>query len=95
MGGRMRWLELFNPRTRAQRVRQIWASSFQIQDEIDLLFACGNPNPEREGCPSRRALAAMARRRFPIDDRRYEHLARCSPCFCELRGIQQTEAYRE
>jgi hypothetical protein len=89
----MRYLELLNPRTQAQRVRQIWASSFQIEDEIDLLFARGNPNQKREGCLRLNELLAMARRQFPVGDPRYEHLARCSPCFCELRGIQQRNAF--
>jgi hypothetical protein len=88
----MSWLTFRKPGTRQQRIRFIWASSFHIEDELDLLFGRAHPNPDRCNCPSIGDLWALARRRFPIGDARYEHLARCSPCFSELRGIQQTAA---
>lgn len=60
----------------------------QFQRDIDEVFSRANPNPDRVGCPPRETLAAMARRQQPIGDPGYEHLAKCSPCFCEFRALQ-------
>jgi len=62
---------------------------FEIEDELDYLFANASPNPNREGCPSREELLALSRREKPIGDPDYLHLVRCSPCFREFRAIQQ------
>jgi hypothetical protein len=67
---------------------------FLVEDEIDLLFLRGNPNPTREGCPPRDALRALARRPGSIHDPAYGHLAGCSPCFREFRAWQQIDAAR-
>lgn len=63
--------------------------TFRSEDEFDELFAHGNPNPGRIGCPSREVLEALARRERPIEDPAYEHVANCSPCFREFRALQQ------
>jgi hypothetical protein len=66
-------------------------TKFEIEDELDYLFANASPNPSREGCPSRETLTALSRREKPIGDPDYLHLVRCSPCFREFRAIQQAK----
>jgi hypothetical protein len=63
-----------------------------LSDEalLDDLFSSGNPNPERRGCPSRDVLVALARKERPIGDPAYDHLAKCSPCWVEVRDLKQT-----
>jgi hypothetical protein len=56
--------------------------------------ASRNPNPTREGCPSRDVLAALARREGSMEDPGYEHLAKCSPCFKDFRAVQQADVAR-
>ena len=63
---------------------------FQPNDEIDELFSRANPNPTRAGCPPHDVLLAVARKKLPIGDPAYEHLAKCSPCYLEFRRIQQS-----
>src|SRR5215510_4593645 len=58
-------------------------------EDIDDIFGRANPNPTREGCPPREELSALARRERPIDDPGYVHLTRCSPCYLEVRDLQQ------
>jgi len=36
----------------------------------------------------------LARRELPIGDPAYDHFAKCSPCYQELRTIQQADAAR-
>jgi hypothetical protein len=67
---------------------------FTPEDEIDELFARANANPTRLGCPAREVLVALARRERPIDDPAYEHLTRCSPCYLEVRALQETDKQR-
>ena len=67
---------------------------FKPEDEIDELFARANANPARIGCPSRDLLLALARKQQPIGDPAYEHLAKCSPCYREMRQIQQHDRHR-
>lgn len=62
---------------------------FEIEDDLDYLFANASPNPTREGCPPRDVLIALSRREKPIGDPDYLHLVRCSPCFRDFRAIQQ------
>lgn len=64
------------------------------RDEIDELFGRANPNPERIGCPPREVLIALARKQRPIGDPAYEHLAKCSPCYLEVRSIQEADKLR-
>lgn len=65
---------------------------FQIENEMDLLFARAHPNPTREGCPPRVLLVSLSRRELPIGDPAYDHLSKCSPCYQELRALQQADA---
>lgn len=58
-------------------------------DEIDEIFGRANPNPTREGCPPRDELIALSRRQRPIGDLGYVHLTRCSPCYLEVRALQE------
>jgi hypothetical protein len=61
-------------------------------DEIDVIFGRANPNPTREGCPSKDALIALARKERPLSDAAYVHLTRCSPCYLEVRAVQESRA---
>src|SRR4029453_14633799 len=67
-------------------------SGFQIENEMDLLLGRAHPNPTREGCPPAELLKRLARRELPIGDPAYDHIGKCSPCYQELRTIQQTDA---
>jgi hypothetical protein len=62
---------------------------FEAEDELDYLFANASPNPNREGCPSRDELVRVSRHETPMGDPVYLHIVRCSPCFQEMRGLQQ------
>lgn len=62
---------------------------FEAQDELDYLFANASPNPSREGCPSRDELVRLSRLEMPMGDAVYAHIVRCSPCFREMRALQQ------
>ena len=64
---------------------------FEIEDELDYLFANASPNPNREGCPSREVLIGLSRREKPIGHPDYLHIVRCSPCFREFRAFQQAD----
>ena len=68
------------------------SSRFFAQGEVDEVFGHANPNPDRTACPPREVLLVLARRERPIDDPAYDHLADCSPCYCEVRGLQQSWA---
>ena len=67
-------------------------SGFQIENEMDLLLGRAQPNPTREGCPPRDLLVSLSRRELPIGDPAYEHFSKCSPCYQELRALQQADA---
>jgi hypothetical protein len=69
-------------------------TGFKAENEIDLVLGNANPNPARVGCPPRDALTALARRERPIDDPAYDHLIKCSPCYREVRALQQRSALR-
>src|ERR1051325_232793 len=58
-------------------------------DEIDEIFGRANPNPNREGCPPKDVLIALAAKQRPLDDPAYVHLTRCSPCYLEVRALQE------
>jgi hypothetical protein len=70
------------------------ATGFKAENEIDLVLGNANPNPARVGCPPREVLTALARRERPIDDPAYDHLIKCSPCYREVRALQQGPAAR-
>jgi hypothetical protein len=67
-------------------------SGFRTENEMDLLFGRAHPNPTREGCPPPELLTRLARRELSIDDPAYDHFAKCSPCYQELRALQQADA---
>jgi hypothetical protein len=69
-------------------------SGFRIENEMDLLFGRAHPNPTREGCPPAELLTRLAHRELPIGDSAYDHIGKCSPCYQDLRAIQQAEAAR-
>lgn len=75
----------------ANDVQRDGGPRFQAEHEIDLLLAAAHPNPTREGCPPREALVALARRQVPVGDPIGEHVSQCSPCYREMRAIQQAE----
>jgi len=64
---------------------------FQPDDETDLVFGYGNPNPGRVGCSSEADLIELANRRRSIGDPRYDHIGYCSPCFRRLRALQRLQ----
>lgn len=68
------------------------SSDFIAEDEIDLVLGGANPNPTRAGCPPREVLSALARRERPMADPAWEHLLKCSPCYREVRAIQQADS---
>jgi hypothetical protein len=70
-------------------------SGFRIDNEMDLLFGRAHPNPTREGCPPADMLMRLAHRELPINDPAYDHIGKCSPCYQELRAIQQADAGRQ
>jgi hypothetical protein len=59
------------------------------EDEIDLVLGYGSPNPTRDGCSSYDLLVVLSRRERPIDNRTYEHLVKCSPCYRRVRSLHQ------
>jgi hypothetical protein len=65
---------------------------FRIESEMDLLLGRAHPNPTREGCPPRELLLSLSRRELPIGDSAYDHLSKCSPCYQEVRALQQADA---
>ena len=65
---------------------------FEAEDEVDYRFANASPNPNREGCPSRDELVRVSRLETPMGDAVYAHIVRCSPCFREMRALQQAGA---
>ena len=69
-------------------------SGFTAENEIDQVLGNANPNPNREGCPPPDVLAALARRERPVDDPAYDHLIKCSPCYREVRALQQAAGER-
>jgi hypothetical protein len=69
-------------------------SGFRIENEMDLLFGRAHPNPAREGCPPAELMTRLAHRQLPIGDPAYDHIGKCSPCYQELRAIQQADATR-
>ena len=52
------------------------------------------PNPDREGCPSRSTLRAMAHRdrRLTLNDLPVSHVVSCSPCFQEYTQLRRAAA---
>src|ERR1700727_3114183 len=47
------------------------------------------PNPDRFGCPSdKTVLKAIAAKTLPLSDPAWQHTARCSPCFREVKAFE-------
>lgn len=67
---------------------------FTAENEIDVVLGNANPNPERIGCPSQDVLVALARRERPASDPAYDHLIKCSPCYRQVRALQQAAGER-
>jgi hypothetical protein len=63
--------------------------TFVPENEIDVVLGGANPNPRRVGCPPRPLLIELARRDRSISDPWYDHLSECSPCYREVRALQQ------
>ena len=61
-------------------------------DDLDDVLGRANPNPDRIGCPPRETLIELARRARPMDDPAYQHLLKCSPCYCDVRAMQTQSA---
>jgi hypothetical protein len=78
----------------ANDVQRDAGPTFQAENEVDLLLGGAHPNPTREGCPPREALIALTRRQVPVGDAVGEHVSQCSPCYREMRAIQQAEGIR-
>lgn len=64
-------------------------SGFVVEDDIDRVFGHANANAPRIACPPLDVLNALAKRERPIGDPAYEHVARCSACYRDVRSIQQ------
>jgi hypothetical protein len=58
-------------------------------DELDEVLRGANPNPTRAGCPTHDVLVALSRKERPLEDPVSEHLLDCSPCYVEVRDMQQ------
>ena len=72
-----------------------FASSKLIKDLVALgkkHSKSGFPNPNRDGCPSRSSLRAMARRdrHFALGNMPVAHIVGCSPCFKEYAHFRRT-----
>ena len=72
-----------------------FASSKLIRDVVALgkkQSKSGFPNPNREGCPSRSSLRAMARRdqHLALGTLPVSHVVSCSPCFEEYSHFRRT-----
>jgi hypothetical protein len=80
------------PLSRERKMRVFWNRSFRVRTATDHRLADANPNPERDVCPSLYLLFAAGLRRLPVDHPTCLHLTECSPCYREVRGIQQTES---
>jgi hypothetical protein len=69
-------------------------TGFRAENDIDEVLGYANPNPERAGCPARDVLVAAANREIPADHPVHRHLIKCSPCYREVRGLQQAAGER-
>lgn len=63
-------------------------------DPIDALRRTAYPNPERIGCPAPEVFEALKRREIAFDDPVWQHIERCSPCYCEFANIRK-EIFRQ
>ena len=70
------------------------SSAFIAENEIDVVLAGAYPNPTREGCPPADVIEALARRERAVDDPDWRHVFKCSPCYREVRALQQAAGER-
>ena len=70
------------------------SSAFIAENEIDVVLGGAHPNPAREGCPPPDVIEALARRERPADDPAWRHVFKCSPCYREVRAVQQAAGER-
>jgi hypothetical protein len=62
---------------------------FVPENEMDIVLGGAHPNPGRVGCPPQRLLMELARRERSTSDPWYDHLSECSPCYRDVRALQQ------
>jgi hypothetical protein len=60
----------------------------RLQRQVQEGIANAYLNPERHGCPERKALTELARRAADFDDSieedaQWQHVTHCSPCYRE------------
>jgi len=67
---------------------------FNAENEIDVVLGGAFPNPSRDGCPPRDVIEALARRERPVNDPTWQHVFKCSPCYREVRALQQAAGER-
>jgi hypothetical protein len=70
------------------------SSAFVAENEIDVVLGGAHPNPNREGCPPQELIEALARRERPADAPEWRHVFKCSPCYREVRVLQQAMGER-
>jgi hypothetical protein len=70
------------------------SSAFIAENEIDVVLGGAYPNPTREECPTPDVIEALARRERPLDDPDWRHVFKCSPCYREVRTLQQAAGER-
>ncbi len=58
-------------------------------DPIDTLRRTAYPNPERIGCPGPETFDALRQRKIAFNDPVWNHIERCSPCYCEFADIRE------
>ena len=67
---------------------------FNAENEIDVVLGGAFPNPTRDGCPPQDQIEALARRERPVGDPIWQHVFKCSPCYREVRALQQAAGER-
>jgi hypothetical protein len=67
---------------------------FNAENEIDVVLGGAFPNPTRDGCPPQETIEALARRERPVSDPIWQHVFKCSPCYREVRALQQAAGER-
>lgn len=82
------------PLSKERKMRAYWARSFTARTATDRELSEAHPNPARSGCPGLWLLANGALGRLVEGHPAHDHFHECSPCYRELRGIQQTRSSR-
>ena len=58
--------------------------SNEIRDLLQQAVLRDYPNADRKGCIGTEVVREVAQRQLPIQDARWEHIKRCSPCYREF-----------